>query len=166
MGAAKDPAVQTAAVQVFLKSGSYEKALPVVDGLLQEDPDNPGVLVNKGFINIQLGRFREAIPPLTQAINATTNNQEMLDQARFNRAVANLRAGDLESAKADYEALQQLYTNSFQVHYGLAEIAYQKKDKVAALLHYQQYLTNSPTDPPEVLAKAQERMRELKNSTQ
>lgn len=161
---AKDPAVETAAVQVFLKTGAYDKALPVVNALLQEDPENPGILVNKGFINIQLGRFREAIAPLTQAINTTTNNQEMLDQARFNRAVANLRAGDLDSAKADYEALQQLYTNSFQVHYGLAEIAYQKKDKAAALLHYQQYLTNSPTDPPEVLAKAQERLRELKNS--
>lgn len=160
----KDPTVQTAAVQVLFKTGAYERALPIVDGLLREDPENPGVLVNKGFINIQLGRFQEAIAPLTQAINTTTNNQELLDQARFNRAVANLRAGNLDAAKADYEALQQLYTNSFQVHYGLAEIAYQKKDKSSAVLHYEQYLTNSPTDPPEVLSKAQDRLRELKSS--
>lgn len=159
----QDSALKAAVLQVFFKSGNYDRALPVLNELLAEDPLNPGILVNKGFVNIQLGQFREAIAPLTRALNIATNNHEMMDQARFNRAVANLRAGELEAAKTDYEALQQFYTNSFQVHFGLAEIAYQHKDKSAAISHYEQYLANSPTDSPEVLAKARERLQQLRS---
>jgi tetratricopeptide (TPR) repeat protein len=158
----KDQAVIGAALQVYLSSGSYTNALSLVDEMLRQDPDNPAFLINKGFVCIQLSKFQDAIAPLTRVLNLATNDQATLDNARFNRAVANLRSGKLDDAQADYEALRQLYTNSFQVHYGLAEIAYQRKDVKNAVLHYQQYLTNSPTDSPETIDGVRAKLEQLK----
>lgn len=157
-----DQSVVSTALQIYLNSGSYTNALSLVDGMLRQNPEDPASLINKGFVCIQLGKFQEAIGPLTRVLNLATNDQATLDNARFNRAVANLRAGKLDDAQADYEALRQLYTNSFQVHYGLAEIAYQRKDVRNAILHYEQYLTNSPTDPPEAIEGVRTKLDRLK----
>jgi outer membrane protein assembly factor BamD (BamD/ComL family) len=63
--------------------------------------------------------------------------------------VANLRAAKLDAAKTDYQALQLQFPRSFQVYFGLAEIAYRQKETNAAIGYYQAYLTNAPPNSPE-----------------
>lgn len=157
-----DDNLQRSAFDIFLRARAHTNALSIVNGWLKENPDDPSALVNKGFISIQLGHFSDAIAPLTKAVELAKNDASVYNQALFNRAVANLRLGELAAAKQDYTALTAVYTNSYQLHYGLAEIAYQSKDTPAAILHYEQYLAGSPQDPAETIEKAKRRLEELK----
>jgi TolA-binding protein len=74
---------------------------------------------------------------LTHLLAIQNNNND----ARFNRAVAYLQSDRLDAARADYETLQQSYTNSLQVAYGLGEIAYRKHETNEAVRNYEIYLT-------------------------
>jgi tetratricopeptide (TPR) repeat protein len=133
-------------VQIHMKFGLYSNALPFVDRELELQPDDPVALVNKGFLHLQLNDFEHAIPPLSRLLaTAPTNSPALL-----NRAIAYLRSGQLDQARADYETLLGIYPNAFPVYYGLGDIAFRKHDTNAAIQYYQQYLTNSPTNPDEV----------------
>jgi predicted Zn-dependent protease len=90
-------------------------------------------------------------------ISAQTNNAT----ARFDRAIAYLDSGKLDDARADYEILRQTFTNSFQVDYGLGEIAYREHKTNDAVKYYQLYLTTARTNTAEAKTVA-ERLRELK----
>ena len=74
--------------------------------------------------------------------NAATNDPT----ARFNRALAYLQSDRLNEARTDYEALQSAYTNSFQVAFGLAEVAWRQHATNEAVRNYQIYLANAPTN--------------------
>ena len=91
----------------------------------------------------------------------TNSDSELYNSALLDRAIAYLRSGQLEAAQHDYESLQKSFPTSWQVYYGLGEIAYQKKDTNAAVRSYQLYLTNSPpgnTETNFIIA----RLKELK----
>jgi TolA-binding protein len=74
-----------------------------------------------------------------------TNNND----ARFNRAVAYLQSGKWENARTDYQRLQQTYTNSYLLAYGLGEIAYQQKDTNELIRNYTIYLASANTNTAE-----------------
>ena len=99
--------------------GLYPNALAVINRKLESAPDDPAWLFSKGYVFIQLKDYDAAISALTRVLSIQTNNP----QALFNRALANLDGGKLDAARADYETLRSSYTNSFQVAYGLQEIA-------------------------------------------
>ena len=88
------------------------------------------------------------------AIQTTNNN------ALFNRAIAYLNSGQLDAARADYKTLQQSITNSFQVDYGLGEIARRKHETNEAIANYKHYLANANTNTEEATNIIQ-RLREL-----
>ena len=69
--------------------------------------------------------------------------------ARFNRALAYLQSDRLNDARADYAKLLAAYTNSFQVAYGLAEVAWRQHATNDAIRNYQLYLVNAPTNSVE-----------------
>ena len=85
-----------------------------------------------------------------------TNNHSAL----LNRAICYLRAGKLEPAQRDYEILQKAFPTAFQIYYGLAEIAWQKKDTNAAIRNYQLYLANAQTNTAEAKIVS-DRLKEL-----
>ena len=123
-------------------------------------PTNMNALVNKGFACIQVGAFDQAIPPLTQVLAMQTNNYSAL----LNRAIAYLRGNKLEAAQRDYEVLQKAFPTAFQIYYGLAEIAWRKKDTNAAIRNYQLYLANAQTNTAEAKVVS-ERLKELKSGS-
>jgi tetratricopeptide (TPR) repeat protein len=127
-------------VQISAAFRRYTNALIAVDRQLQINPDDTAVLVNKGLFNMQTGNFREAIPPLTRAINLQTNNYNAL----LYRAVACLSADRLDEALRDYECLQKLFPDSLEVNLGLAEVAYQRKETNNAVRYYQLCLAHAP----------------------
>jgi len=57
-----------------------------------------------------------------------------------------MRAGKLEPAQRDYEILQKVFPTAFQIYYGLAEIAWQKKDTNAAIRYYELYFSQAGAD--------------------
>ena len=108
-------------------------------------PDDPAWLYSKGYVSIQLKNYDAAIAALSRVLEIQTNNNDAL----FNRAIANLDSDRLDAARADYLRLQQTYTNSFQVAYGLGEIAWRQHDTNEAVRNYQIYLANADTNTGE-----------------
>jgi tetratricopeptide (TPR) repeat protein len=143
--------------QAYLASGLFTNALAVINRKLEITPDDPAWLFSKGYVAIQLKRYDDGIAALTRLLAIQTNNP----QALFNRAVANLGAEKLDAARADYETLRQTYTNSFQIAYGLGEIAWLKHETNEAIRNYEMYLAGAPAGTVEA-TNVVERLKSLK----
>ncbi len=135
----------TVATQVFLGQGLLTNALHVINLQLARTPDDPAWLFGQGYVHMRLKQYPQAIASLSRVIALQTNSYDAL----FNRAVAYLNIGDFKSARSDYEQLAAAYPKSFQVAYGLGEIAWQQRDTNAAVQHYGVYLENAPTNSAE-----------------
>ena len=145
------------ATQAYMNYGCFSNALTIIDQQLSLAPTNVNTLVNKGYACLQAGAFEQAIAPLTKALTLETTNYSAL----LNRAIAYLRATKLDAAQQDYEVLQKAFPTAFQIYYGLAEVAWQKKDTNAAIRNYEIYLANAPTNTTEA-ALVNERLKGLK----
>jgi tetratricopeptide (TPR) repeat protein len=139
-----------------MRQGCYSNALAMIDQQLVISPANTNALINKGFACIQVGAFDQAIPPLTKVLTIDTNNYSAL----LNRAIAFLRDDKLEAAQRDYEVLQKAFPTAYQIHFGLAEIAWRKKDTNAAIRDYRLYQASAPTNTTEAKL-VRERLKEL-----
>ena len=135
----------TAAAQLYISQGLLTNALRVIQLKLALTPDDPVWLFGQGNTRLRLKQYPEAIASLTRVLNLQPEN----DDARFYRAVASLNTGDLPSARGDYQLLQQSHPNSFQVAYGLGEIAWRQHDTNGAVQNYSVYLANAPTNSAE-----------------
>jgi tetratricopeptide (TPR) repeat protein len=145
------------AVQAYMAHRLFSNALAIINHKLEAAPQDPAWLFSKGYVFIQLKDYDAAISTLTRVLSIQTNNP----QALFNRAVANLDSDRLDAARADYETLRASYTNSFQVYYGLQEIAWRKHETNEAIKNCEIYLANAPTNTAEATIVS-ERLRELK----
>lgn len=146
----------TATTQAFFNHGLYTNALRIIDHKLARTPDDHDWLFGRGYAFIQMGNYAESIKVMTRVLEIQTNDVS----ARFNRALASLQSDRLDAARADYQKLQAAYTNSYPVAYGLAEIAWRKKENVEALRNYRIYTANAPTNTPEY-STVRERLRQL-----
>ena len=136
----------TTATRAFFTDGLYTNALRVIDRGLALTPNDPQWLFGQGFANLQLGNYKQAIIALTRVMELTTNDPTAL----FNRALAYLKSDKLDQARADYIQLQTTYTNSFQIAYGLGEVAWRQHQTNEAIKNYQQYLAIAPTNAAEL----------------
>jgi tetratricopeptide (TPR) repeat protein len=152
-----DEAVLATATQVYLKYEQYSNALVTLNQQLQISPTNINTLINKGYVCIQVGAFDQAIPPLTQVLAIESTNYP----AMINLAIALLRAGKLETSQRYYETLQKAFPTSHLIYFGLAEIAWQRKDTNAAVRNYQLYQANAPTNTTE-FKLVSDRLKELR----
>jgi tetratricopeptide (TPR) repeat protein len=152
-----DDGLRSSAMQIFVNHGLFTNALGLVEEKLRLVPDDPDWLFNKGYILIQTKAYDDAIDALTRVLAIQTNNSNAL----FDRAIAGLNSGKLDAARADYRTLQQTLTNSFQVAYGLGEIAWRQHDTNEAIRNYKLYLANASTNTDEAKIVG-ERLRTLK----
>jgi tetratricopeptide (TPR) repeat protein len=155
-----DESVIATAAQVAIAYGRYSNALLAVERQLALKADDLNSLVNKGFLLMQLGQLEQALPSLNRAVEISPTNHPAL----LNRAITYLRAGKLDQSEQDYLALQKAFPNAFQIYYGLAEIAWQRKDTNAAIGYYDAYLTNKPPASTEAESVA-ERLKQLKGGS-
>lgn len=147
------------AVSAFAGAGDNTNALVYTDRLLQLQPTNDFALLHKGYLSIQTGEFDSAVRAMTGLLALQTNRPEAL----LNRAIAYYRSDKLDEAKRDYEALQRISPGSYQVYYGLGEIALRRKDTNTAILQFQSYLSNAIPNSAEAKLIG-ERLRELQGS--
>lgn len=152
-----DLTLVTAATQAYFMRGLYTNALRVIERQLKQTPYDPQWLFGQGYANLQLGRYDQAITSLTRVLEVSTNDPT----ARFNRALAYLKSDQLDKARADYTELQTTYTNSFQVAYGLAEVAWLQHATNEAIRNYELYLANAPTNSAE-FKTVRERLTQLR----
>ena len=153
-----DTSLMTSAAQAYFMRGLYTNALHVIDRRLVLTPNDPQCLFAKGYAHLQTGDYEHAITALTRVLDIATNDPT----ARFNRALAYLQSDKLDLARADYSQLQAGYTNSFQVAFGLAEVAWRQHNTNDAVRNYQIYLANAPTNSVESKT-VRERLVQLQN---
>jgi tetratricopeptide (TPR) repeat protein len=151
-----DDTLLDAVAQAYLTHGLLTNALDVIDRELRLAPNGPDWLFKRGYVSIQLKAYDDAIAAFTRVLAIRTNNPSAL----FNRALARLDSGKLDAAHADYITLQQTFTNSFQVAFGLGEIAWRQHDTNEAIKNYKLYLANANTNTAEATNVIQ-RLREL-----
>jgi predicted Zn-dependent protease len=81
---------------------------------------------------------------------------------RFNRALANLKAGQLDRALQDYKLLAETNPKAHIVHFGLGEIAERQSRPADALKHFNSYLELAPkgtTEYTNVVARVEQLKR-------
>jgi tetratricopeptide (TPR) repeat protein len=123
----------------------FSNALAIIEKQLKLAPDNLNALVNKGFVCLQINALDQGLAACSRVLQLQTNNPSAL----FNRAIFHLRLGQLDESQQDYETLQKAAPTSYEIFYGLQEIAYRKKDTNSAIRDCQLYLANAPTNTAE-----------------
>jgi tetratricopeptide (TPR) repeat protein len=151
-----DQTLLVTAVRTFFVRGLYTNALHVINRKLARTPDDLQWIFGKGYASIQIGAYNDGITALSKILETQTNNPDAL----FNRAIAYLHTDRLDDARADYLQLQAAYPKSFQVAYGLGEIAWRKHDTNEAVRNFQLYLANAKTNTAEATNIIQ-RLRDL-----
>jgi tetratricopeptide (TPR) repeat protein len=150
--------VLAAAAQIYTARGLFTNALAVIDRKLKFSPDDPAWLLARGRVCLELKDYDDSIAALNRVLVLQTTNS----QALYFRANAYLADNKLDAARADYETLQNSFTNSFQVAYGLGEIAWRKHDTNEAIKNYGIFLASVNTNAPEAKAVL-ERLNSLKH---
>jgi tetratricopeptide (TPR) repeat protein len=152
-----DTNLLTTAAQAFMARGLFTNALQVIDRRLDQTPDDPQWLFGKGFANLQMSNYVAAISAFTRVQEVSTNDPMSL----FYRAYAHMQVGQLDAAKTDYQTLASNYTNTFQIAYGLGEVAWRQHDTNEAIRNYESFLASAPTNAPEIKT-VRERLTELR----
>ena len=149
-----------AAVQFYLANGLFTNAQAIIDRQLILAPNDPAWLFNRGNVSLQSKDYDDAIDAFTRVLATQTNNPSVL----FNRALACLNGGKLDAARADYKTLQQSFTNSFQIAWGLGEVAWRKHETNEAIKNYELYLAGANTNTDEAKIIVQ-RLLQLKGKS-
>jgi len=132
--------------QVFNRAGLYTNALHAIDRKLARSPDDPTWLYGKGRVSAQVGAYGDAVAAYSRLLEIQTN----FPDAQFRRGVAYYQNEQLGAARADFLQLQAAFTNSFQIAYGLGEIARRQRQTNEAIRNYRIYLANAPTNAVEL----------------
>ena len=145
--------------QLYLDTRQYTNALKTVQKQMQIAPQSTRALFVKAVLNMQLGQFSEAVTSLDQLLKLQPENQSAL----LNRAIANLQSGKLDDSKRDYNALlKTVPKNTFQIYYGLAQVAEKQKDRAAAIKNYKLYLKYAPAGGAEAV-EVKKHLKTLEN---
>ncbi len=130
------------AMQSYFMRGLYPDALKLIDARLARSPKDVQWLFQKGYVSLMVSNYDDSISAMTQVLKTQTNNTG----ARFNRALAYFQSAQLDQARVDYKQLQTVYPNSFQIAYGLGEIANRENNTNEAIRNFQIFVANAPTN--------------------
>lgn len=144
------------ASQLYLQYGLFAEALPLLERAIADNPSDIMALANAGYTCLQLGRYEPALDHLTRALEQDPKNVV----ARLNRAIVLLRLKQWDGSRADYEILLQEFPNSYQVLYGLGEIAAAKDDKAEAIRLFETAMKATPPGSRDFL-QVSNRLHEL-----
>ena len=130
---------------LYLLLGKTDQSLAMTDEWEKVSKADPAPMSRKGLILMQLGRYGPAAEALTKVLERDADNPV----ARVNRAIARLMLNQLAESRADYERLIKDGRETFQVRFGLAEIARQQKQSSEERKHLERYLELAPRETAE-----------------
>ena len=128
----------------FLFLADYSNALAAANQVLKLAPGSTDALLIKGCSLLGLQDYPLALDPLTQALSKQSN-----PRANLSRGLAHLELGNFDAAQQDYQQAARLLTNACPAWYGLAEVAYRRKDPPALIKYGSLLLSNAPPSLPE-----------------
>jgi Flp pilus assembly protein TadD len=100
----------------FLRQGRYQKALPVFEALLADEPRNPRALMGLGVALGRLGRFDEALDAVARLREVDPGGGRFYNT----RATVYEFMGRLEEAGRDFELAVTLEPENPSHHYNYA----------------------------------------------
>jgi tetratricopeptide (TPR) repeat protein len=146
-------------MDLYVRHQHWNAADKLLEDRLARNPQDAHALINQGYLQLKRGAFSNAIPPLDRAL-AQQLPEPQQAVALLNRAICQLRLDNLEAARKDYEQLLVLTPKSFQVYFGLGEIALRRGATNEVIKYYRGYLTNAPAGLEEAEVVRQ-RLREF-----
>ena len=121
---------------VFLKRaaafqylGHFEKALSDYDTLIQMNPRDFELYINRGIIKGRMGDFKAAIEDFNFAVQNLPNNAS----AYSNRGLTNDRLGNWQQAVEDYDKAISLDGNNYSAYFSRALMKYKLNKKQEAI---------------------------------
>lgn len=142
---------------LYLLLGKTDEAIAATVEWEKVASGSAAPLTRKALIFLQLGKYDLAAETLTRILDTTPENS----LARMNRAIARLMLNQLAESKSDYSKLLKDGTDSFQVRYGLAEIAKRENQPTEELKNLEKYLELAPRTTAEY-TNATERVTSLR----
>ncbi len=142
---------------LYLVQGKIDQAIAATE-VWEKSLELPApALTRRALILLQQGKYAPAAETLTRILDTTPENS----LARMNRAIARLFLNQLAESKADYVKLMKDNGESFQVRYGLAEIAKRENQPTEELKNLEKYLELAPRTTAEY-TNATERVTSLR----
>jgi tetratricopeptide (TPR) repeat protein len=130
---------------LYLLLGKTDQSLAMTEAWEKVAKSDPAPMSRRALILMQLGRHGPAVEALTQVLDRDSSNPV----ARVNRAIARLMLKQFAESRSDYERLIKDGRETFQVQFGLAEIARQEKRPAEELKHLERYLELAPKNTSE-----------------
>src|ERR1035441_7890004 len=128
----------------LLLLADYTNALAEAIQILRFEPRSTNGLLLKGCSLLGLKDYEQALAPLGELLTLQTDCR-----ASLARGTAYMELGRLDAARQDYEQAAQSLTNACPAWFGLAEVAYRKKDTAALIRIGEMNLSNAPSALPE-----------------
>ena len=130
---------------LYLLLGKTDASLAMTEEWEKVAKSDPAPVSRRALILMQLGRYGPAVEALTKVLDRDAANPV----ARVNRAIARLMLNQFPESRADYERLIKDGRETFQVRFGLAEIARQQKQASEELKQLERYLELAPKNTSE-----------------
>jgi len=121
---------------VFMRVERFDEANLALEEILSKEPDHPEALAYRGYLFLTREMYTNAIPSYDRLVALRPDNI----LPHLNRAIALLKSGQLDAAESDYLKVLELRPTEHRAHYGLGEIAWERKDYREAAEHYEAYL--------------------------
>jgi tetratricopeptide (TPR) repeat protein len=134
--------VLSLAASLYAENDRPEECVSVLDPLLLREPNVPERLVQKGFAELELSRYEEAVTSLTQAQALTPYGSPL------HQALASLLAGNLDAITIHSRELMNLAGDTPGLLVGLGEIAWHNRDTNTTITVYQQCLAAAAPGTP------------------
>ena len=96
---------------LLLQEEKFEKALPYLDKILEVQPNNVPILLNKGSVLIALDRSNESITYFDRLLKNEPNNSKGL----ASKAAALANMGETQSALDLYDKILSIYKNNEKI---------------------------------------------------
>ncbi len=134
--------------------------LRILERQIQLQPDSISTLITYGGLRIHLEDYAGSLPALNRVLDKLDPKNTA---ALANRALAYLSLKRYDEAKRDYENLANYNSSMFRAYYGLAEIAWQQKNRRDAMDNYERYLKHALASTAESKL-VRERVEKLKKN--
>jgi tetratricopeptide (TPR) repeat protein len=139
---------RAAAIDLYLRNGLAAPALPLIEQVLAENPEDLNALGQRGYACMQVNRFADARTSLDRALDLNPKSNIF----RLNRAITLQHLKQFDDAQRDCEIILKEAPNTYQALFVLGEIAVEKKDTSAAARYFERCLNLVPVSSPDYKA--------------